>query len=182
MRLRKIRNIDYVIMIVSAAVLSVLYAFFNSYFFLMMFLTMALLAFATLLARRVVVPFFIPVAGSLLARLIIEFTDKTFNTKILLVLILAGAIFEILIIIARELLEDNPWLIMLISALSSSAVPVLFTLLLKESIKDNVLEIVNSILCYFLMGFAAGAISYIIWYFIRHNSTILRIMHKEYIF
>lgn len=182
MMLRKIRNIDYVILIVSAAILSVLYTFFNSYFFLIMFVTMALLAFATLLVRRIIVPFLMPVAGSLLTRLIIEFTDKTFNTKILLVLILAGAIFEILIILARKLLEDNSWLIMLISALSSSIVPVLFTLLLKESIKDNVLEIVNSVLCYFLIGLAAGAISYIVWYFIRHNSTILKIMHKEYIF
>lgn len=182
MRLRRIRNIDYVILIVSAAVLSVLYAFFNSHFFLIMFVTMAFLAFATLLVRGVIVPFLIPVAGSLLARAIIEFTDKTFNTKILLVFILAGAIFEILIVIARELLEDNSWLIMLISALSSSVVPVLFTLLLKESIKDNVLEIVNSVLGYFLIGLAAGAVSYIVWYFIRHNSTILKIMHKEYIF
>lgn len=140
--------------------------------------TISIMTLTLLLIRRFIIPVAIPIAGSILAAIFSEIAGYFTNAKIMLLFIVAGAVYELTVIILRSIISDKPEIVILGGTISSGSIPWFMALMISQDISKDIIGMANATLFFMLLGLASSLAAYIIWYAIRSNKTIIRIRNK----
>lgn len=91
------------------------------------------------------------------------------------ILIIAGMIFEIILLLLKLEIKNVPVDIVLGAAISNATIPVTTGLLLSTIVMQTMLyNLLNLILLYFIIGIAGAIISFLIWYKIKLNKLVMK--------
>jgi len=177
--LRKIRCNDCIVVLASALLWSLSYVLMNTNFIAMVMVSVFLITLTSLIVRKISMTALMIIMGSLFAAVISGLSGTMVNYNILIIFIILGLVFEVLAVAARGIIDEREWLTPLLSGISSAMLPLLFAVIMRDSIRYDMIELVNSLMFYFIIGLLGSLISYVAWYCIRGRRFILETEHKE---
>jgi len=175
-RFTSMRIIDYMVIVIAAIIWAALTTLINQpdtqlTFMLVLGITSIFATFIALLIRRAGAVVLFYLLGSLIS---ISFNNLIIGYQKIIILLIAGILFELVIVINNKLNTKNiPLNVLIAAALSHASIP--WTMLLLTNFTKEILPAtINFSLSSLLIGIIGAVIAYLIWYSIRSNKKVIK--------
>ena len=171
-RFRKIDFLALAILTVLWAVATTLINLPNTQltFMLSLAITTISVSFTALLIRKIGAVILFYFIGSIIT---ISFNNLIQGYYKILILVIAGIIFELIFLLSKKIYKYNiPFNLVLAAALSNASIP--WIMLLFTYSKELLPYTINFSLSALLIGVISSLITYLIWYNIKSNKTIIK--------
>jgi len=172
-RLRKIDLIAIVVLAVLWAIITTLINIPNTQltFMISLLITVMFATFTALLVRKITAVILFYFIGSIIT---VSFNNLIEGYLKILILVIAGIVFELVIILGKKIKHSNiPFNLILAAGLSTASIPWTILLLVQSS-KDLLPSVINLSLSSFLIGIIGSLLSYLIWYNIKGNKKVIK--------
>src|SRR3989338_228954 len=172
-RFRKIDFLALAILTVLWAVATTLINLPNTQltFMLSLAVTAIFVSFTALLIRKVGAVILFYFVGSAIT---ISFNNLIQGYYKILILVIAGIIFELAFLLTKKIYKSNiPFNLVLAAALSNASIPWII-LLFTEYSKELLTPTINFSLSALLIGIMGSLLTYLVWYNIKANKTIIK--------